>query len=581
MGGCCGWLFIQYASESDPVTSPVTISDAIHDSLAANSQPPNPSDLLSSVERVFSQIPTIIIDGAIAVIKELTGIDLTSEVNFLESLATQIESGVQSALDLLHAILQPLVDAIVSVFGPIPIIGSAVETLANFLGFTKQTADAATVNIQATQNAVQTGATGVPTTDATGDTVQAAVANTAAQIAANAAALNALQTRSDGGANSGLVWGDEIETVQATGLDPAFWDSGQYTEGDATIGFIAVLDGHNAGMVQVSAANAATQFFVYTGTNATSLTDYQNSKVVSAESMPSPGPLETRWASQDIYCRVSADKLSWVRVRFRSDGVVQFEYRVAGGTIAQLGATQGGVSPFGIGQTFGIEAGVGATVNAFRATINGKTVHQVTDSGNVTQVGSGFRGMGWGQRLDFGYPPGKITQFGGNDNQPVPTVGCGVNIFRANPATVGQGVNNTTPVAFAANFWDFIEDQTPGFTVNLATGGIMVLNDGWYMFTLRGRLQDDTAIPTGRYVGYSLLRDKHQGAGQELVRHFNVFGAGGTLQAESSGSICLYVHGGEEFFAATISNLVSFALGGGDANGVQCYFGITLMNNTT
>lgn len=553
------------------------------DSVWTTSAPTNPlSQIFGDIEglpQAFGQL-----------ISNLTGVNgpfstIASAVNAVEQgLISGIQAGVQAiqqALNLLQTFVQNIIDALISGIRGIPFVGGTLADILSDITGLNQTAVTAAANVQATQNVIEGGLTGVPTTTATPDTVAAAAANTAAQIAANAAALNALQTRSDGGANSGLTWGDEIETVQPTGLDPGFWDSGHYTEGDATIGYIAVVDGHNAGMVQVSSSGAATQFFVYEGPNADSSTDYQNNKVVMAEGIPQPGPIETRWAAVYVYARISDDGTVWTRVAFRSDGVVQFEYQ-NGGTITTLGTPVGGQNTYGVGKIFGIEAGVGATPGAFRATINGTVVANATDTAGVTGVGVGFRKQGWGQRLDFGYPPGKITQYGGNDNQPAPTVGRGVNIYRASTGTQNQPSGSAAAVQFSANFFDTVETITPGFTVNLSTGGITILEDGWYTFTVQSRFNNDGLITASKYVGWALMRDQHKGAGAQLIRRLNFCGVPAAFQYGSSGSAVLYVHGGEEFFAASFSSVaVGFQMGGGDPNGVYCYFGAALTSNTT
>lgn len=161
------------------MTFPVTLNPAIHDGRAANGALTDPSALTAQMTSLFQQIPQIIINGAIAFIKEVTGIDLTGVDEFFNSLIAAIENGGSTALAFVQAVLKPLTDALGTVLGaPIPGLSNIVTALASFLGSTNITATAA--------NALA----GVANVAAQAASTLAGVANTAA-AAANALAVAA------------------------------------------------------------------------------------------------------------------------------------------------------------------------------------------------------------------------------------------------------------------------------------------------------------------------------------------------------------------------------------------------------
>jgi hypothetical protein len=304
-----------------------------------------------------------------------------------------------------------------------------------------------------------------------------ALGGTTSAIAANSAAITRIEGAATAAANSGISALEPFEYVNATSLDPTQWST-TYLEGGSAGGFLAVADGHNAGLVAGNGSNT-THMARFVGTGQYSLTDYQQKTVVVATTMADPGWWGSGQAAIDVYGRTNDAQTQWVRARFQNNGQVLIQYQ-NGGAVTQLGST-GSISNPPVGTKLTLEAGTSGGARIYRALYNGAVVASGTDAGTATAVGATNRGWGWGQRY-AGNSPGKVTQWSATDNAPVAVQGTTMRVYRA--AT--SGVNKTAgDNILGANTFDTVDWITPDLTWDASTSTLTVGKAATYLFSAR------------------------------------------------------------------------------------------------
>lgn len=266
--------------------------------------------------------------------------------------------GAVPGMGLVEAIIAAIINAIVAVLGPIPIIGSLVETLASFLGVTHTTAIA--------------GVDNAATAQTTAESALALASQTAAQVAAGAG-----MSYSDG-------FGRTTDPTAQTDLGAAYnrdADSGSGTWG---------VDG--AGNVHAVPSGSTPQEFRDHNTAAVFTTDKQAGSVVVSTPPQGAGGFGTLSCRTGISLRENAAGTTKV-VAYNDSGVVEVGYYLSG-VYHQLG-TQAATQTNGDLFEFhaGCDPGTGYDDYAFEVLLNNHVVYTVTDSGHASQkgIGGGFK----------------------------------------------------------------------------------------------------------------------------------------------------------------------------------------------
>ena len=210
---------------------------------------------------------------------------------------------------------------------------------------------------------------------------QLAAQNAALQhVAAQVALLNTAFT-------SGVSAGDDYERTDTDDMGTN-WDV-RYSTGPGNV----FLDGHNAAWNPgLLTAATRTMRARYTGTNATSSTDYQRVEIILNSAPQSP--LIGVPAANDILLRIDSGFTNFIRIRFRGDGICLI-YRVVSGVETLMNSQS---MPFAMvgGTSLVGEAGKYGTARYFRGLINGSPACEVTEAGTASMVGSSYRGWGLG-----------------------------------------------------------------------------------------------------------------------------------------------------------------------------------------
>lgn len=419
------------------------------------------------------------------------------------------------------------------------------------------------------KSTVQEGITGQPADPATlsNDTLSKAVSGQTSTVVATAAQIQKITSSSIAQGFSGTNALEEFEYVNTGGVDPTLWDS-SFLVGSAATAYIAVDDGHNAGMKWAAGQSntVVDQFLHYIGPGRTSVTDYQKNTIIVNSASEPPGFFDGRRAWYRVYGRVSADGLTWVRGSVSCYGDSKIEYRIAGGTITTLGVPPAatGLNP-GPAAALSLECGYQGSPLVFRFLVNGRVYATAIDGSAATAIGALYREHGWGEGQD-GLLPGTLTQYTSNDNQPAGVVGSGVRIFRSGGAYSQSGA----AVKLANNAFDSISQITPDITVNLTTGGITINRTGWYLFYSRLVHANYSTNIIGLlllFKGANIIARLGGGGGATVIANIPVDG------------VPVYVTAGDEFFWGLLTNngsAVSF--GPGDATGTEFYAGAILLN---
>jgi hypothetical protein len=313
--------------------------------------------------------PQFILNAIMNLLSEIasaTGIDLSSPTAFFTSLVTMILNGGSEITSFIGAVLQPLIDALVSLLGGIPIIGGAIDTLANFLGLTHTTAN--------------TGVTNAATAQSTAESALALASQTAAQIAAGSN-----MSYTDG-------FGRAIDPSAGTDLGADY--SRDADSGSGTWATDGMGDAH------ATSSGATAQEFRDRNTVAVFATDKQAGSVVISTVPQAAGGFGTTSCRIGISLREDSAGTTKV-VAYYDSGVVEIGYYLSG-TYTQLGTqpvTQANGDLFEFHA--GADPGSGYNDYNFEVLINNHVVYGVSDTGALSSkgVGSGFKYGGLIARL--------------------------------------------------------------------------------------------------------------------------------------------------------------------------------------
>lgn len=175
------------------------------------------------------------------------------------------------------------------------------------------------------------------------------------------------------------------------------------------------VDGHNAAWDPPSLnATPRTVRALYIGPNPNTVTDYQQVEVILNGAPQEPKTGFGNPAANDILLRCDATLTNFIRVRFRGDDVVIVS-RVVSGVETVMG-TQNLPVPLAASTRIGGRAGKlalggGSVARQFIPLLNGFPLDAVTESGTASQLGTGFKGVGWGMyagpKTDLIFVPGQ------------------------------------------------------------------------------------------------------------------------------------------------------------------------------
>lgn len=378
------------------------------------------------------------------------------------------------------------------------------------------------------------------------------------QMAQQGAAINELQTQQIADSTSGARAVEPFEYGDNDSLAETLWDVA-WLAGSQAQAFIAVQDGHNAGMVRVSGSNIV-EICRYNGPNNHTETGFQRSAVVVHTPMVKNSGAETH-----VYVWMSDDMTKWVRANYGANGQVKFEYR-NGGAITQLGSTATGVPIPPVGAILPVLAGTDGGERVLEAYVGLQRVHTVTDIGGVIDITQ--RGGGWGQKYGTG-SPGKVTQYTLGDNVPVAVTGSTIRVFRAATGGVTKG-GGSGPVP--ANTFDTVDYISSDIVWNAATSTAKFATAGTYLFSGRFEMSNpigfsEELYPTIVVGGAAKIR-----GGARRGISANAFGIPSFPQDRSAGgdAMLLYLQPNTSVqfgFFATQSNTVV-----GDADGGKTWF---------
>lgn len=175
------------------------------------------------------------------------------------------------------------------------------------------------------------------------------------------------------------------------------------------------VDGHNAAWDPPTLnATPRTVRALYIGANPSTVTDYQQVEVILNAAPQEPVSGFGQPAANDILLRCDTGMNNFIRIRFRGDDVVIVS-RIVSGTETVMG-TQALPVPLAASTRIGGRAGKlalggGSVARAYIPLLNGFPLDMVTESGTASQIGSGYRGVGWGMfagpKTDLVFIPGQ------------------------------------------------------------------------------------------------------------------------------------------------------------------------------
>lgn len=327
------------------------------------------------------------------VIKEITGIDLTSWDTFLETL----KDGIGVDLSWLWNAFQDLVDRFVNIVnGTIGAVGHVIDDFhdawQNVLDFIGQGADGTSNSNNAITN------------------TKGSISSLRQTVVATSAAVQAL--------TSGAGAFDDFNRVDVTlGSD---WDQeltfvGGGSGGWATDGTVSLYRPiYPYGTMEIRNRWKG-------ATLPQSTSDYQYVAMVLG-SAPGTDAGYTGW--NDLLCCINntGAMTDYVRCRIRSNGDVHFSTFV-GGVETQFYGIGGGYLAAGARAEFWCGDLATSNPHKYKLRINGAQTFTRTDLGATRSVGSGFRKWGYGGRVEgptfaFSAPPavpGTVNQWSGLD----------------------------------------------------------------------------------------------------------------------------------------------------------------------
>lgn len=484
--------------------------------------------------------------------------------------------------------VQNVIDGIANVFRLIPIFGAPIadmiDLLTDFFLGTEDTAAVASdavLGVQATQEIIASATTQNPQPGVTDADLQLILDAQTQAITNMQAQVDALTQVQSAQSNSGNYAIEQFEYVNTTTLDTGLWDTSTYTEGSAAVGKIAVEDGHNAGMKLISSSGVASQIARYIGPVNKTLTPYQTVSVVIAEAMSSYAWWgDARLPALIVYARLSDDKQTWVRFIWFFHGYIRFEYKNGAAdtihTLAGYGDYNSGIVP-NVNMPMTVEAGNAGSVRTYTLRSNAQIIHTIVDSGGLTNATE--KGAGFGQRIDNGRLPGKITQFSMADSIPAPTVGVGLDVYRNNASAILKNAGRTP---FAANTFDAIRRQSAGIGWDGENATILI--PGWYTFDLKAKTN---SVPQqNELTGSPTLFLTRAGVGptavKEAVNWTNPTAGGSAVtyytDEAGSGSLKYYFEAND---IVTPGMNTSRAMGVlGDTSGLYSWFSLVLVNRS-
>lgn len=211
---------------------------------------------------------------------------------------------------------------------------------------------------------------------------------------------------------SGVSTGDDFERSGSLGSN---W-SVVYTSGPGSIS----LDGHyakwNNSPLSVDERTVKCRWL---GTNAESQTDYQRASLVMGSTPENPILPGSSPAENHILLRMDSGGTNYILFRWRGDGTVAI-IRVVAGVATTMNS---GPCPLPVaGTTLTAEAGKFGTARYFRAITAGQVL-EVTEVGSASQVGTSYRGWGFGMKagskilslIPTQSLPGKVNQWTASD----------------------------------------------------------------------------------------------------------------------------------------------------------------------
>lgn len=335
----------------------------------------------------------------------------------------------------------------------------------------------------------------------------------AAANAVEIAAIRALQTGND---NSGVSAFDNFEYVTSSGLDPAKW-----SWVSSGTGYVR-SDGVKARWVD-SGSGSGTWIGRYTG--AATITSYQViSTVIDSPILESP-ILGSAQCFNYLFGRADAALTSFIYLKIGFNTLSIWKV-VSGGADIPVGDAVS-YTPR-VGDSIQLVLGTGADIRQFKILVNNQSRYTVTDStfyGGVLSVENSsthnFTGMAFAAAPRPGggqSTPGAVGIFAMADNQPAPTVGSGIRVYRSstNSASISTGYN-----IFPLGWFGQVDYKTPDITYESLTGKCTVSVEGWYQVVIQQHGDSGVGFGAGWRVRTVLWKGTGSSTRQVVQQGFN------------------------------------------------------------
>lgn len=339
----------------------------------------------------------------------------------------------------------------------------------------------------------------------------------AAAVAAAAAAVAALQGENDANPGGGINYFVDFSTFPDSMQLPSSVFTEYYQGGSASTAAWGISGGK-----AVVTQNEDFYFrkFAFGQYNlGTTLTDYQ--RVVGVwDGAPgvgyqnptpffTPVPYYNPFVSEHILFFRWKDINNHCRVRFAGDAIgmpgTAYVEAVVNGTVTLL-TSFGHV--FQANTAYYVDAGLGGGLRIFRVWQGTMPIATITDSGNISGLGAGFRGGGpavvfqGAQGVSLPANPAGLVAWGMSDNNPNNlTLGKQARFYRA--STTALGVSTGNPTLVPNNFWDTVDYNVGGIFV--WTPGqnckVQVLEKGLYQVNVRSGWNAGNLIDTHLWKG--------------------------------------------------------------------------------
>lgn len=391
------------------------------------------SSLASSFTLVASKINGVL---ALANIPPIPTSVLTGTIN----LATQVTGvlGLGNIPNIPTSMLTGLINLESQVSGVLP-----VANVASQLGLTNIGADIS--NVLGIGNAAQTTATN---------------ANTA---------LAQLLAENSGSANSGNHFIDNFNRANAGNLGGNWL---QNLNGSGEYGISS-----NICTWQTGSNTNGTSSNIFT--NGQTLTDYQIISLVI--STPNNNPFFGNAPYFSFIGRSNSTGTTNVELQLAGGGLASLTLNNwVGGVVTQLD-TQTNITSANSGDLFQFVCGTIGGVRVYQLLRNGAVIYNYTDSGNVTNVGSGFRYAGFVGHAVGGATvqslPASFTTWTLADNTPATVQGYGWSLFRSSTSNQASTISSGgSPIN--ASVLDTVQYLSNGITWSAPK--ITVTKIGWY-----------------------------------------------------------------------------------------------------